>query len=158
MIPELEHVNVSDILLQKEPVRMVDSLSAMTSTMTQARFRVKPDSPFLDGDRLDPSALLEVMAQTCAARQGYVNKYLLHKPVEVGYIGAVRDFVVSGDARVGDVLNTTIEIHERFADLLVVSAVTMVNSREIARCTLRLSRGHNDLFAGKSKSTSQIWQ
>lgn len=35
--------------------------------------------------------MIENIAQTCAARIGYVNKYILKKGIQIGVIAAVRD-------------------------------------------------------------------
>ena len=43
---------------------------------------------------LTAPGVLENMAQSSAARIGYLCKFILHVPVRVGYIGAIRKFRV----------------------------------------------------------------
>jgi predicted hotdog family 3-hydroxylacyl-ACP dehydratase len=151
---DLEYLNMSDILLQEGSVRLIDSLISMTPTSTQTRYRVSPDCLFLDDFHLERTALMENMIQTCLARRGYINRFMLNVPLEASPIEGVRDFVVYSDARVGEVLDTTIEVHERIRGTVFIAANIVCGDRDVASCTIRMNQGHDRFYNGKIRTDS----
>lgn len=62
---------------------------------------------------LSSAGVIEHMAQAMAARVGYVSKYILHVPIQIGMLGQVRDFSISRHPGSGDVLTTEVRLlHE----------------------------------------------
>lgn len=65
---------------------------------------------------------MENIAQTCAARIGYVNKYILKKGVQLGFIGAVRNFEVLALPRVGQTIVTHVKVLENVFGMTLAEA------------------------------------
>ncbi len=85
-------------------------------------------------------ALIEVMAQTCAAQLGYADVYVNgKKDVRIGYIGAVKRMQIENSPRVGETLRTRMEVVEDFGDLKLVTAESFVNNRRIAVAELTIA-------------------
>ena len=91
------HQNVSELLHYDEVV-------------TATRFVIEADNIFCRNGVLSASGLIENIAQTCAARIGYINKYILHKDVNIGFIGAVRNLEIHDLPKVGQTIETRIEV------------------------------------------------
>ena len=90
----LRTINVHELLPQQEPFVMIGTLIHFDKTLTVTETEVQKNNIFVDDDRFSASGLMENIAQTCAARIGYVNKYILKKGIQLGFIGAVRNFEV----------------------------------------------------------------
>ena len=118
----LKDIDIRDILPQRPPMLMVDALTEFGDAVAVAEFRVRPDCIFVGNGRLTPEGIVENVAQTCAARTGYYNKYVLGRPVEIGFIGAVRKFRVHRAPQVGETLRTEIVIRSEFFGISMADA------------------------------------
>ena len=102
---ELEQIPVTALLPQQPPFIMIDALTDFSEKETATRLTVRKDNIFVERGLLTAYGMLENMAQTCAARLGYAN-YVLHKAVNVGFIGAVRGGVFHRLPQVGEEIAT----------------------------------------------------
>ena len=82
---------------------------------------------------------MENIAQTCAARVGFYNKYILHKDVQVGFIGAVRNYVINELAEVGSVITTKVDILEEVFGMTLATAEVSCKGKLIASAEIKLS-------------------
>lgn len=119
---KLEDINMKELLPQQEPFVMVDKLVHYDTVVTATRFTVREDNIFVDGGVLDSCALAENIAQTCSARLGYINKYILHRDIQLGFIGLIRRMEVKRCPVVGDVLDTQIQVIEEVGDMTLMNA------------------------------------
>ena len=87
--------------------------------------------------------MMENIAQTCAARIGFYNKYILHKDVQVGVIGAIRDYVVNELPPVGTRIETTVDIDEEIFGMTLSHARVLLEGRVIASAEVKLSVREN---------------
>jgi predicted hotdog family 3-hydroxylacyl-ACP dehydratase len=81
--------------------------------------------------------LLENIAQTAAARAGYMAQ-LENKPVQAGYIGAVRNMVVFALPLVNDKLLTEIKIEDQVFDVTMISGKVWCNEKLLAQCEMKI--------------------
>ena len=89
-----DKISISEILPQREPFLFVDRLVHYDERETVTAFTVPTDHLLVEDGHLAAAGILENMAQSSAARIGYLCKYILHVPVRIGYIGAIRKFRV----------------------------------------------------------------
>ncbi len=108
----LRSIDVHTLLPQQEPFVMIDTLIAFDERFTVTETVVREENIFTEEGKFSASGLIENIAQTCAARIGYVNKYILKKGIQVGFIGAIRDLKVHGLPSVGQTILTRVEILE----------------------------------------------
>ncbi len=73
---DLRHIDIHELLPQQEPFVMIGTLTHFDRTLTVTETEVKADNIFVDNGYFTASGLMENIAQTCAARIGYVNKYI----------------------------------------------------------------------------------
>ena len=83
--------------------------------------------------------MMENIAQTCAARIGFYNKYILHKDVQVGFIGAIRNYVINKLPNVGDIILTKVDIIEEIFGMTLAKAEIVCNDEIIATAEIKLS-------------------
>src|SRR3712207_3398595 len=136
---KLEHIDIHELLPQQEPFIMVDRLTAFDDRVTSTRFTIRPDNIFVEEGKLLACAIAENMAQTCAARLGYINKYILKRAIQTGFIGAIRDMVATDCPAVGDTLEATIEVIEQVMERTLVNASGNCRGREIGAAQMKIA-------------------
>ena len=97
--------NIQDLIPQRPPFVMVDKLLSFSEATTSTSFSIKADNIFVENGEFKEPGLVENIAQTAAARAGYISK-TENKPVAVGYIGAVNNLEVNYLPKPGDELIT----------------------------------------------------
>ena len=107
-------------------------------------FTVPEGHLLVEDGHLTASGILENMAQSSAARIGYLNKYILHVPVRVGYIGAIRKFRVHRLPAVGEALETTVVLREDVFGISLTDAVVRVGEEIIAEASLKTALGDKE--------------
>lgn len=136
---DLEQIDIHELLPQREPFVMVDKLVYFDEKTTTTSFLVREDNLFVENGRLNACALAENIAQTCAARLGYVNKYILKRGIQIGFIGAVKDMKVIDTPVVGDVLTTTIHVLEQIMGLTLVTTVIRIGDRVVTTAEMKIA-------------------
>lgn len=107
---EMQQLPVLGILPQRPPFVMIGTLMHYDPSVTVTRFIIEADNVFCQEGSFAASGLVENIAQTCAARIGFINKYILHKDVNIGYIGAIRNLEFECMPLVGQTIETRIEV------------------------------------------------
>ena len=134
----LKDIDVHTVLPQQEPFVMIGSLTHFEMGTSTTETLIKEDNIFVDNGFFSASGMMENIAQTCAARIGFYNKYILHKDVQVGFIGAVRDFRIYGLAPVGTVITTRVDVIEEIFGMTLAKA-TITASALLAEAEIKLS-------------------
>ncbi len=139
MSKSLEEIDIHELLPQQEPFVMVDKLTSFDMKTTTTNFTIREDNLFVEEGRLDTCALAENIAQTCAARLGYYNKYVLKRGIQVGFIGAIRAFKVYVQPCVGDHLDTTINVLQDIMGITLVDAIVKRGEEVIAEGEMKIA-------------------
>lgn len=127
----LRTIDVHTILPQQEPFVMIGVLTHFEMNTTTTETEIKATNIFVDDGKFSASGIMENIAQTCAAREGFYNKYILHKDVQIGFIGAVRDYKILALPPVGLTITTRIDILEEvFGMTLARAMVTFVQGED----------------------------
>jgi predicted hotdog family 3-hydroxylacyl-ACP dehydratase len=129
--------NIQSFIPQKPPFVMVDHLLFVNETVTRTGFSVKADNIFLQKGEFKEPGLVENIAQTAAARAGYISKRE-NKPVLVGYIGAVNSLQVYSLPKTGDELITEITVENQIFDVTLISGKIICNEKTIAECKMKI--------------------
>ena len=134
----VSEVDILELIPQRPPFIMVDRLLHFDRIVTTAEFAVREDNIFLEGDELQPEGLVENIAQTCAARIGYVN--LMNKEsVRLGFIGAVRNLTILGTPKIGETIETTITVKEEIFQMTLVDAEIRLNGTVIVNAEMKIA-------------------
>jgi len=135
----LRSIDIHTVLPQQEPFVMVGILTKFDLSTSTTETEVKESNIFVDEGLFAPSGMMENIAQTCAARIGFYNRYILEKDVQIGYIGAIRDFKILGTAGVGDLMTTTVDVDEELFGMTLASARVSVGDRLVAKAQIKLA-------------------
>lgn len=137
---QLETIDVLTLLPQRPPFVMIDRLIHFDEVVTTTQLEVRPDNLFMEADGLlNNCALVENIAQTCAARMGYINQYIYKERVRLGFIGSIKNLQVLRPAREGEVLTTSIEVVQEVLQLTLVNATVKVGDETIMTAEMKIA-------------------
>ncbi len=135
----LRQIDIHELLPQQEPFVMVDTLVRIDERATVTRTVIKASNIFVDGKSLSASGLVENIAQTCAARIGYVNKYILKKEIQIGFIGAIRNMEILRLPLVGEEIETSVDVVEEVFGMTLANAIVTCNGETIAMTEMKIA-------------------
>jgi predicted hotdog family 3-hydroxylacyl-ACP dehydratase len=127
--------SIQEYIPQRPPFVMVDELLFCNNEQTQTAFTVKEDSLFVVKNQFTEMGILENIAQTCAARLGYLNKT---QPIKIGMIGSVDHFEVVYLPFTGEKIITTISILTEVLNVILLSATVLCRGSMVASCNMKV--------------------
>jgi len=135
----LRQLDIHQFLPQQEPFVMVGTLVAFGPATTVTETLVTDDNIFVDDHLMSASGLIENIAQSCAARIGFINKIILKIGVQVGFIGAIRDMYIEQQPHTGDTMTTSIEFKESVFGMTLATANIVCGNQPIARAEIKIA-------------------
>lgn len=135
----LRGIDIHELLPQQEPFVMISSLVRFDMQTTVTETVVSADNMFVEDGVFTAPGIVENIAQTCAARIGYVNKYILKKGIQLGFIGAIRDLKVKQLPKTGDTITTSISVIDSVFGMTLVDAVVLNNGAEVASAQMKIA-------------------
>lgn len=130
--------DILTLLPQRPPMVMVDRLLHCDPVVTETEFTVREDNIMVDDGKLSACGLIENIAQTCAARMGYIN-LSNGKEVRVGVIGALRDLEIHALPIVGDRIETRIEVSDEVFGMTLAQASSRCGDTLLASGTIKIA-------------------
>lgn len=129
------------LIPQRPPMVMIDTLLYCDREHTETAFTVVEKGLFVEKGRLSAAGLLENMAQTIAARMGYLAMYGPGATgvVRKGVIGAIRRLSIGSLPHKGQTLKTSVDLIEELGDMILVSASVGCNEVRLADCEMIVS-------------------
>jgi 3-hydroxymyristoyl/3-hydroxydecanoyl-(acyl carrier protein) dehydratase len=142
----LSEIKATDLLPQAAPFLFVDKITDFNyeTYACETSFLLSENTLLVEDNCLTEAGLLENIAQTCAVQIGFVNKYILKKDIQIGFIGAVKNLKITNFARLGDKLETTIEILNEFANMKIARCTVRVDNEIIAEGELKIALKSNE--------------
>jgi len=132
--------DIRALIPQKAPFVMVGKLLYADETTTRSSFIITDDNVFVKDGVFQEAGLMENIAQTAALSAGYMAQRD-SRPVETGYIGAVKDFEVFGLPKVGNELTTEISIQNQIFNVTVIDGKVWHNGNLLAQCEIKVFIG-----------------
>ncbi len=118
---------------------MVDRLLQCDMVVTRTQFSVRADNLFCKDGILTEPGVTENIAQTCAARMGYINLERRGGEVRVGFIGSIRNLNLHRLPKVGELLETEIVVQSEIFNMTLVNATVKIGEELIADCEMKIS-------------------
>ena len=135
----LRTIDIHELLPQQEPFVMVGQLVHFDMTRTETETTIGSENMFVENGQMTASGLIENIAQTCAARIGYVNKYILKKGIQIGFIGAIRNLEVKALPAVGDTIRTTVDVVEEVFGMILANASIECNGKTMVTTEMKIA-------------------
>ena len=139
-------VNREDVLKyipQRNPIVVVHGLTEHSENESTSVFNVEEHHLFVRDGKLLPSGLMENIAQTAALRSGYHFANLAigegeAKNPPIGFIGALKNFMVHELPSVGSILYTTVKMTHEVMGMQVVEGFVSCGNNIIASCEMKI--------------------
>lgn len=135
----LQDIDIHELLPQQEPFVMVGKLIEFDMQRTVTETIISEENIFVEDGVFTSAGLTENIAQTCAARLGYINKYILKKGIEIGFIGAIRNLQFLEFPKVGDKIVTLIDTLEEVMGMTLIHSTVRSGERLIAECDMKIA-------------------
>lgn len=130
--------DILTLLPQRPPMVMVDRLLHCDPVLTETELTIHEDNIMVEDGRMGETGLLENVAQTCAARMGYINMNS-GKEVRVGVIGALRDMEIHALPEVGSTITTRIEVSDEVFGMTLAQAESYCGDTLLCRGTIKIA-------------------
>lgn len=128
---------ITNYIPQRSPIIMIDTIESCEVKCIETTFEILPDNIFVSNGEMSESGLLENIAQSAAAKVGYE----CHKkkiPVPLGFIGAINKIEVSNHPKVGEKINTFIEIQREVFGVTIVKGMSKVDDIVLISCEMKI--------------------
>lgn len=131
-------VNILELIPQRPPMVLVDAFEGVDPQgVSHTSFRVVETCLFVEDGRLTECGLIEHMAQSAAARVGWLCR-CEGREVPIGFIGSVAKFAARTLPPVGCRLETSLRIIQEVGAVSLVELQTQVNGEPVACGNLKI--------------------
>jgi len=127
----LEKEMVENLLPQKFPFVMVDTMHSYTETSLVSGLKIEQDNIFVKNNIFLEAGLIEHMAQSVALHTGY-QYFLRNEAAPTGYIGSIKEIEIKKLPQLNNTIQSEVTILQEFAGITLVNIVTTLNNEEIA--------------------------
>ena len=136
---QLRTLDIHELLPQQEPFVMIGCLTVFERLRISTETTVSQDNIFVDNGAWSPLGIIENIAQTCAVRIGYVNKYVLKKGIQIGYIGAIRNLEICRLPKVGETIETRVDVVDEVFGMTLAHATVTANHETLAVTEMKIA-------------------
>jgi len=139
MTPLVSPENITRYIPQKTPIVMVGELIFNDESQTVSRLHIAADNIFCaDGHFMEPG-LIENIAQTAALRMGYsASQKEGNEKAPKGFIGAVSKLKVHQLPKVGQTLETTVDVKNEIFGIILIQGTSKVDEEIMAECEMKI--------------------
>lgn len=135
---EASQYAIVDLIPQRDPIVMVDGFAGIDEEgVSHSRLTVSEENIFVDEGQMSECGLIEHIAQSAAARVGYLFREQ-DKEVPLGFIGSVNKLEVKQWPQVGDRIETSIRIVQEVFQVTLIEAECCVAGELIATCRMKI--------------------
>ena len=135
-------IDIKTLLPQRPPFVMVEKLLFCDVEKTKTSLLIKSDNIFVERSLsvvpersrrqavFSQSGIIENVAQTCAARMGYLGD---SENVKIGMIGSINDFEFTGFLpKIDDEIITEIVVDTEIGNIVLLNAQVVCNEKIVA--------------------------
>lgn len=133
--------NILELIPQRYPMVMIDSLMACDVKRTVSQLTIRRDNLFLNSHGFTTAGIMETIAQTAAARTGYLLKARADssdKEIPVGVIGSIKNFRMNFQPPIGAVITTTVNIEHEVLQASVIKGKVEMNGELVAESDMQI--------------------
>jgi len=137
---KMEHISDLDIqqlIPQREPMVMISGLLEASDRSVTTCFHIKEGNIFLNEDVFQENGLIENIAQSAAAMNGY-HALIAGEAVKKGYIGGIKNLEVHALPEKGDQLTTLITETHNVMDASIILGEVRRDGQLLAKCEMKI--------------------
>lgn len=129
--------NITSVIPQRAPFVMIDELISATPEGFETRFLVHADNIFIKDNTLTEGALIENIAQTCAAGFGYLQRNENSEP-RIGFIGGISKLIVHSLPHINQQVETKVSVLYQLDNVNLVKGESFVNGQLLLECEMKI--------------------
>ncbi|MBR6749009.1 MAG: hydroxymyristoyl-ACP dehydratase [Bacteroidaceae bacterium] len=128
---------ILQLIPQRPPIVMVDTFYGIEGEQSMSGLTVTPDNIFVEDGELQESGIIEHIAQSAAARIGYIFTRK-GEAVPLGFIGSVDKMQLHTLPPVGKQLHTTITVVQEVMGITLIRAEVVCDNEPVAQCNMKI--------------------
>jgi predicted hotdog family 3-hydroxylacyl-ACP dehydratase len=132
-----ENDDVLNLIPQRPPMVMLHSLISCGEHTTESRLKIEYGNIFVEDGAFSASGMVENIAQTAAARVGYIC-LRENIPVPIGFIGAVKDLKIFFLPELNKEIHTLVTITHQVFDVTVIQGTIRCEGEIAAQCEMKI--------------------
>ncbi|MBS1598035.1 MAG: 3-hydroxyacyl-ACP dehydratase [Bacteroidetes bacterium] len=103
----------------------------------ESALKIQEANIFVEDGVLTEPGLMENIAQTAAARIGYICR-TENKPVPIGYIGAVQHLEIFALPKIDEEIKTEIAIKNEIFNVTIIEGRILCEGKLLAQCEMKI--------------------
>jgi len=128
---------IRELIPQRDPIVMIDALIFSDETRTVSSFEVDKNNIFVSDGYLSESGMIENIAQTAAARVGYIAMQR-SAAIPIGFIAGIKDLKIYSLPKISSVLITEIVIENTVMGMTIISGKTVCEDKILVTCEMKI--------------------
>lgn len=129
--------DILSLIPQRDPFVMIDKFIYSDEKITRTALQIREGNIFVENGALTEPGLIENIAQTAAARIGYICREE-KRPVPIGYIGAVQNLEINGLPEIHDEIETEIAIKNEIFNVSIITGKITCREKILAQCEMKI--------------------
>ena len=129
--------NILALIPQRDPFVMVDKLVFCNEKIARSSFQIKAQNIFVENGNFKEPGIVENIAQTAAARAGYLASGYSGAP-SIGYIGDVKNLEIMYLPKINDNLETEISMEDQIFDVTLINGKVWCGESLVASCSMKI--------------------
>jgi predicted hotdog family 3-hydroxylacyl-ACP dehydratase len=134
--------NILQLIPMRHPFVMIDKLLLVNNKSVTSNFIITAENIFCENGYFSEAGLLENIAQTAAAGNGY-NEQIAKKKVSGGFIIGVKNFEVFFLPEINDILTTNIIVTDNIFNIIAIAGKIVCNYKLAAQCEMKIFSNTN---------------
>ncbi|MCL2597439.1 MAG: pseudouridylate synthase [Paludibacter sp.] len=125
-----QNIDIQTLIPQQPPFVMVEKLIFCSVEKTTTSFTIKNDNIFVENGIFTQSGIVENVAQTCAARMGYLGD---NQTIKIGMIGSINNFEFTGFLpKINDKIITDIVVDTEIGNIVLLDTKVVCNKKTVS--------------------------
>lgn len=135
-----EEYNILDLIPQRQPMVLIDQLISVGEKSAIGRLFIRESNVFCENGFLQEGGLIEFIAQTAAAYEGY-RQLSLQEDVRPGFIGAIKNLSVHSLPEINTEIKSEIIVDSELLGYTLITGKIFQNNTVVAECEMRILVG-----------------
>lgn len=135
-----EEYDILDLIPQRPPMVLIDQLISAGEKSAAGRLFISESNMFCENGYLQEGGLLEFIAQTAAAYEGY-RQVSLQEEVKPGFIGAIKNLLVHSLPEINTEIQSEIIVDSELLGYSLITGKIFQNNAVVAECEMRILVG-----------------
>ncbi len=129
--------NIIELIPQRAPFVMVDKVISFTESTVITEFTANSENVFCENNEFIEAGLIENIAQSAAAMEGCFAKEN-NQEVRIGFIGSVKSLKIHRNARIGELLTTSVEVVNQVLGINIIKGQVKSNNELLVECEMNI--------------------